>query len=193
MCTQKGCKHSIDDLSLNHKTHKTLSIDNIHLQFACTGNLVNLGCIGVGNVSDDPHVKTPQLFYERGLSSILWSHHTNVNLLLEVLTQLEQVARLLNAPQNVAFGRICGISCDLFLIKWIFLEDFLNVFSFKTKCCASNFAGLKLSAGPNVELHMCRTKFSELITCEVRRTTQLSSTVYIKSDFSRSFDSFCRK
>ena len=45
----------------------------------------------------------------------------------------------------------------------------------------------------NVELHMCRTKLGELSSCEVRRLTQLSSTVCIRIDFSRTFDIICRK
>ena len=40
-----------------------------------------------------------------------------------------------------------------------------------------------LRPGSNVELHTCRTKFSELSTCEVRRLTKLSSTVCIGINF----------
>ena len=51
-----------------------------------------------------------------------------------------------------------------------------------------------LRPGSNVEFDMCRTKFIEVSTCEVRRLARLSSTVYtrISIDLSRTFDSICR-
>ena len=38
---------------------------------------------------------------------------------------------------------------------------------------------------------VCRTKFSELSTCEVQRLTQLRSTFCIRIDLNQTFDSIC--